>query len=473
MSLATSLSALIQRGARSVLVTLGAALALSIAGQAQDASNGVVGAWSAAEEYYRAVILIERDEVGSFRAYFASDDLSPGAPFSSAEVRGDSVFLEAADVGARFAGAFLSDGPTIRGTYSQGEISVPLTLVPAMATETVPAARPQHPVPPFPYVTEEVTFQSESPGVLLVGTLTIPDGPGPHPAVVLVSGTGDNDRDYEVYGHRPFLVLADYLTRNGVAVLRYDERSAGASGGDSFAMSFNDEARDAAAAVRGLRSRPEIDAGRVGIVGHSIGGVHAPFVHQRLERVSFLVLLMAPSVPLGDLFREQTPRMTAASGAPRDVIDSGRQLGYAIIDAAAADTDSLTAAQAMSAAFETAGYPEEVAEAAIRANTSPAYRGMVRYDPTPVLERLNVPVLAVYGRADLAVTPEENAGPMEAALAASPNVDVEVLVLDRINHYLQTSETGSEAEAAATEVTVAPELLEVITRWIVRHVDDD
>lgn len=448
------------------LAALVALLAVS-AVQAQTAADGVVGAWQAEESYYRATILVERDAGGSLRAFFADADLRPGAPLSAVAVRGDSVFFEAAEVGARFRGAFSSDGPAIRGTLTQGEVSVPLTLVPATAAAPAPAAaRPQHPEPPYPYAVEDVAFEGGAPGVRLAATLTVPDGPGPHPAVVLVPGTGDNDRDFEVYGHRPFLVLADRLTRRGVAVLRYDERGVGGSGGDPHATSFDDEGRDVAAAVRYLQGRAEVDAGRVGLVGHSSGGANAPYVHERMERAAFLVLLMAPAAPMGELFRAQGPRMAAAHGASAAEVEADRALGDAIVDAAAADTDSLTAAAAMAAAYDAAGWPEGLREAGVRANTSPAYRDLARYDPAPALRRLDVPVLAVYGRADLAVTPDENAGSMAAALAASPSPDATVLVLGGLNHYLQPSETGLEDEAAATTATVDSRLLDVVSDWV-------
>ena len=444
---------------------LGALLAAPPAAYAQDApaEARVVGAWSAEEDYFRATILIERAEGGALAAYFAGDDLVPGAAFSAAAVRGDSVFLAADAVDARFRGAVAADGSAIRGTYTQGEMSVALTLVPA--APPAPPSRPQEPAPPFPYASEEVAFEGGA-GARVVGTLTVPDGPGPHPGVVLIQGSGANDRDYSLGGHRPFLVLADHLARHGVATLRYDERGAGASDADPLAATLDDEGQDAAAALLHLQAHPAVDADRVGIVGHSMGGVLAPYVHDRLTRAAFLVLLAPPGADLAEVLLGQGDRMATAAGVPEAQVRADRAAWTAVFDAARAETDSLTAAAQMAAALGGLGFDGGELEARVRAHAAPVFRDLLRYDPAPALARVDVPVLLVYGTNDVGVRPAENAGPVLAALAASPSGDVTVRLLRGLNHWFQPSETGWDDEIAQIETTLDPGLLDELTAWI-------
>ena len=441
---------------------LSAALAAPPA-QAQGAADRAVGAWSAEEAYFHASIVIDRVEGGALAAYFAGDDLVRGAAFSAASVRGDSVFLAADHVGARFRGAVAADGSAIRGTYTQGEASVPLTLV--RAAPAAPPARPQDPAPPFPYTSEEVAFEGGG-GVRVVGTLTVPDGPGPHPGVVLVQGSGDNDRDYAFLGHRPFLVLADHLARHGVASLRYDERGAGASSADPLAATLDDEGQDAAAALRTLRAHPAVDAGGVGVVGHSLGGVLAPYVHDRIERAAFLVLLAPPGADLGEVLLGQGDRMGAAAGAPEAEVRASRAAWAAVFAAARSDADSLTAAGQMAAALNHLGMDADEVEVRVRAHAARGFRDLIRYDPGPALARVDVPVLVVFGTTDTAVMPAENAAPVLAALAASPSGDVTVRVVGGLNHWLQPAETGTDEEAERTETTIDPMLLKELAAWI-------
>ncbi|MCS3669199.1 pimeloyl-ACP methyl ester carboxylesterase [Salinibacter ruber] len=197
---------------------------------------------------------------------------------------------------AQFRGIVSGEQQVIKGTWSQGERSATLTLTPveeAAANESASttSSRPQHPEKPYPYRTEEVTFKSDAGGVTLAGTLSMPDEEGPHPAVVLLQGSGENGRDYAYRGHKFFLVLADHLTRHGIAVLRYDLRGVDESEGRLSGASLEDLARDAASALRFLKERPSTEAGSVGLIGHSMGGMIAPWIHGQFEETAFLGLL--------------------------------------------------------------------------------------------------------------------------------------------------------------------------------------
>lgn len=445
--------------------------------QAQDRSPqpDLSGVWAAEEDYFNARLRFEYTGEGVWNAFIVGQEASGGSPFHEVTVRSDSVLLRLDEGGQTyFRGVFSDDGPTIAGEWTQGAQSAPVTFAPdeeAMSSSPPSAAssppRPQEPEPPYPYAAEEVTFESEAGGVTLSGTLTRPEGDGPHPAVVLLSGTGASNRDYEISGHKSFLVLADHLTRNGIAVLRYDRRGVGASDGSLEGARLEDFARDAAAALRFVKAQPGVDASEVGLVGHSMGGFTAPRVSNQFEAADFLVLLMPLSLPGYEVMVEQEPRMWAASGASQAKVDSARVAARRLNDILRADTDSATAAaQLREMLEEESGMGNQELEAQVKAGTSPWWREMLRYDPRPALRDVEAPVLAVFGTKDIAVPPEQNAEPMRMALADSPSGDATVHVLDGLNHWMQPAKTGSPAETGQIETTIAPNLLNLVTEWI-------
>ena len=444
--------------------------------QAQEVSDAALGTWTA--ENLRAVIHVERNEKDALTAFLTDKQFlsNPEAArrmhFSDVGVRGDSLFLEASRIGIGFRGAISADSSSIKGTWTQGERSATITLTPADEVSSAPS-RPQHPEPPFPYATEEVTFQNADEGVALAGTLSRPEGEGPFPGVLLLQGSGANERDYEISGHKPFLVLADYLTRQGIAVLRYDMRGTGASEGSFQSAHLEDLARDAASALRFLKGRPEIEAGKAGLVAHSMGTLLAPWVAEQFEEAAFLVILMPPSQPGHEMLVAQNARLTAASGASGAEVDSVRQATRRRFDVIRSDLDSTAAAAQVRSTLTEQGFTGEALEARVEANTMPWWRDFVRHDPRPRLEKIDVPTLAFFGSKDLFVPPEQNAEVLRAALTASPSDDAAVRVLDGLNHWLQPAETGRSDEIAQIETTIAPMLLSDLTDWIRKQVSPD
>ena len=391
-----------------------------------------------------------------------NDKSREGSPFSSVAVRGDSIFLNLASANARFQGALSEGSSKIEGTWIQGERSVSLTFTP-VADEP---ARPQHPERPYPYVSKEVTFRNEADGVALAGTLTYPTGEGPFPAVVLLTGSTPSKRDYEFGGHKSFLVLADHLTRHGIAVLRYDKRGRGASQGHVGSAGFEDFARDAAAAIRFMKNRAQIEKGNVGFVTHSAGGLIAPMVHEQFEEAAFLALLVPPSLPGHEVLVEQNVRLRTGVDAPAAERDSIRGAMRRLFDAVRADTDSATAAARVRSILEEGGFSGEELETRVEANTMPWWRDFTRYDPRPTLRKVDVPTLVIFGTKDLAVSSEQNAEPMRSALEESPSSDVTVRVIDGLNHWLQPAITGRQNEISQIETTIAPKVLNILTGWI-------
>lgn len=372
-------------------------------------------------------------------------------------------------------------GGEITGEFSQGPARLPFRL----GREAVEApARPQEPKPPFPYDDEEVEYENGD--VKIAGTLTLPPGEGKVPAALLISGSGALNRDLELAGHKPFLVLADHLTRLGIAVLRVDDRGIGGSTGSTWQSTSRDKAADVLAGVRFLRGHDRIDPERVGLIGISEGGLVAPLALNRVEpgTIAYAVLLAGPGVPGGDLLRQQLRRIAAADGAPAEKIEELAALQEKGLEIIASDMPRAEAEAAlrqvaeeqMAASPETAQLSGEDLEAALSAavesNLSPWFRFFIRYDPRPALGGLAVPTLALFGGKDTQVDADQNQSAMEAALAPSGNPDVTIRRFADMNHLFQTADTGSPAEYARIEETMAPEVLDLIGSWIAERFVD-
>lgn len=323
-----------------------------------------------------------------------------------------------------------------------------------------------------PYAEEEVAFDSAAPGVRLAGALTAPTGQGPFPAVVLISGTGPNDRDEDVEGHKVLLVVADALTRAGFAVLRYDKRGVGGSTGVYPTATTADFAADAAGAFRFLRSQPRVDAARVGLLGHSEGGVIAPMAAAEDQSVAFVILVAAPGVRGDRLFATQAAATSKVYGVPEDYIARRRTFDEALY-AAILSASSPEEAQARVRALAAQGVEQKIvdadeARALPSGKAGPWARYFLAHDPAPALRRLTMPVLALGGALDLQVPADENLAAMREALKG--NTRARVLKLDGLNHLLQTARTGGPNEYGEIEETMAPSALKIITDWAVAHV---
>ncbi|MFB6230228.1 MAG: alpha/beta hydrolase family protein [Salinibacter sp.] len=453
---------------RCLLVTCIVGLMFPLTGAAQ---NVPLGSWSgtlkAGGTELRLVFHIKRGDDGGLTATMDSPDQgATGIPVSDVTATADRVVLTVAQIGGTYEGTLTSDGSKIEGTWTQNGRSFPLTLTPADETSAKSPSRPQHPEPPYPYIQDTVAFQNESAGITLAGTLTRPQGEGPHPAVVLISGSGPQNRNSRVFNHKLFLVLADHLTRQGIAVLRYDERGVGDSEGTYEGATSEDLARDVAAAARFLEARPMIDSSEVGLLGMSEGGLLAPMVHTRLEAVDFLVLMAGPSVPGSKILVEQRAKIAAAKGAPSATVDSLRRVQRRVMKIIRTAPDSAAVAEKLRPILRKQGATAKQIQSQIEEVTSPWLRYFVQHDPAPALRQVNVPVLALYGSKDLQVPPGQNAGPMREALRQSPSDDATVRVLEGLNHLFQPAETGLPSQYAQIDTTMAPRALNTVSEWI-------
>lgn len=386
-----------------------------------------------------------------------------GLAVTDLSIDGGAVRFAVPVIQARFEGAASPDGTRWTGSWSQGGSAFPLILTRSEAEATPPEPdRPQTPAPPFPYAARDVTFAHD--GLTLAGTLTIPAGTGPFPAVVLLTGSGPQDRDSTLFGHKPFAVWADALTRRGVAVLRYDDRGVGGSDRGPLTATSEDFAGDAGAAIAFLASQAEIDPARIGLMGHSEGGMVAPLAVQNGAPAAFVVMLAGQAVPGADVITEQAARIAEVSGAGPDQVAQIRRIQGEVMAAVVRNKDDGPAAvRAAEAVLIAAGQTEAQARAATPAFASNWYRWFAAHDPAPALRSLEVPVLAIYGAKDLQVPADQNA---EALRRLDP--EAEVVVLPGLNHLLQTATTGLPAEYGTITETVAPAALAAVGDWIVR-----
>jgi hypothetical protein len=431
---------------------------------AQDA--GFTGSWigeiEAGPARRRIGFRIGALEAGKLPVAVESLDQHASVPVTGVETAGSRITVTMSV--ARFEGALSPDRQTIEGTFTQGGVSYPLEL---KRTQQIPEARrPQLPRPPFPYNVEEVKVENGAAGVTLGGTMTSPRGTGPFPAVALLTGSGAQDRDETLFGHKPFLVIADHLTRIGFAVLRVDDRGVGNSTGTLEGATDEDLTGDALACVGFLESRKEVDRRQIGLVGHSQGATVASIAATRSEKVAFIVMLAGPGVRGDQLLREQGIEMLRARNAPQSAVDRQVELQSAMFRIVE-DEKNPAAAEARLRQL-LGGTPH--AETQIRRVNSPEMRFMLRYDPASTLKQLRRPVLAMNGTNDRQVWYQQNLPAIAAALAESRTQDYAILALPGLNHLFQTSRTGSPQEYGEIEETFAPSALQAMSDWLRRHV---
>jgi pimeloyl-ACP methyl ester carboxylesterase len=420
----------------------------------------------------RLAFIVSRDSSGNLVGLMRSLDQGAKAPATVAAA-GDTLSFAIPAEHITYAGVWATASrDTVRGTFTQNGRSFPLTFARG-AEGAVLAGRPQDPKPPYPYRTQNVTVPSDA-GVRLAGTVVIPDGPGPFPAVVFVTGSGPQDRDETIVGHRPFLVIADYLARHGIASLRYDDRGVAGSTGNFGASTSADFAADAEAAVHFLQHVPGVASDRVGIIGHSEGGLIGPMVAARSHDVAFLVLLAGPGMP-GDSLSLLQVRELAGAGAPAALVDAMVANNGRLYAAVTGARDSVDALARLTAAKEAilASMPEGQRAAAtarfdqvIPTLISPWMRYFLRYDSRTALRKVRVPVLALGGSRDRQVPAHPNLSGIDTALHAAGNRDYQTVELPNLNHLFQTATTGAPAEYATIDETISPKVLDLIASWI-------
>lgn len=425
---------------------------------------------------------VTEDGAGRTALFHSPSQGAFGLAVEGLKAEGDKLEFELPTVGARFSGRFEAKDGAYAGAWIQGGARLALTLSRPEAGTGL--ARPQTPAEPYPYIVEELSFPGGAPGVTLSGTITRPDTtnaavcdtPGglPMAGLVLVSGSGPSDRDESIAGHRPYWVLADLLTKAGFAVLRYDDRGVAKSTGDHASATSFDFADDAAAAVAFLRSRPGMWGLPVGIIGHSEGALIASIIIGRDPKaLDFSVFLGGPAWPGHQILMQQNEATLKLHGASPLAVDVAMKLNrktYDLIMAGGPD-DALEAS--LRELFAQGGLAQRTADAQIAAIMSPWFKTFLALDPADQLRNSALPVLALYGGLDTQVVNPANPDRMREILSTNRNPFTRVVVLEGLNHLLQTARTGAVSEYGLIEETISPEAVTAILKWVAAFATGD
>lgn len=416
----------------------------------------------------RVVFHIWNTNHGLAASLDSPDQGARGIPVSSVVRNGQKLTMESKAVGGEFVGTINANHAEIAGTWTQGGRSFPLVVKPLKNEAELKVPRPQNPKGPLPYRQQDVKFEGTQAGVQLAGTITIPAGKGPFPAVVLIAGSGPHGRNEEVFGHKVFLVLADYLTRKNIVVLRYDKRGIGQSSGNYSTATTADFANDAEAAFNFLRSQPEVNPHEVGLIGHSEGGLIAPIVAARDRNVDFIVMMAGPGVSGAKILVEQSLAISEAMGMKPEQAQKAAEQEKECMTLILNSKSGPELKKELRAKL--AGVlPKARVGAAVSVMDTPWFRYYVRYDPATALEKVKCPVLAMIGSKDTQVPAKDNLPAIRKALTAGGNKDFQVVEMPGLNHLFQPAKNGAPAEYGQIATTIAPAALEKISGWVLKE----
>jgi uncharacterized protein len=445
---------------------------------AQQPAQTITGSWNGALNVggtkLRLIFHIQENNGALSATMDSPDQGAKGIPVTSVKLAQDSLYLDIQAIRGTYAGK-LTGPATIDGNLKQAGQTM---HIPLAKGEGEVARRPQLPVKPYPYQETEVTIDNKTAGIKLAGTLTMPIKNAKAPAVILVTGSGPQDRDQTILDHKSFLVLADYLTRQGFAVLRLDDRGVGKSGGNFATATTEDFATDIEAAYTYLKNYKVIDPNKIGLIGHSEGALVAAKVAANYPDVAFVVLMAGTAVPGSTLLVAQNEALLKAAGVPQEPLQKYLQLRKAQFETAATEPDVFKASgkikqleQAAKANFteqeqKQLGLTPQSEQAIVAQLSSPWMRYFLKYNPATTLQTLKMPVLALNGTKDLQVPYQQNLPATETSLKAAGNKKYTIKEMPGLNHLFQTATTGMVNEYGQLEETLAPAALQTISNWM-------
>lgn len=449
---------------------------LSISTTAQD----ITGKWHGVLEVQGMQLVlsfdIEKTDSGFISTMDSPDQGAVGIPVDETTFSNSEIILNAPNLGVKYVGVLGSDN-IISGNFKQGGMTVPLNLSREKMEKKI-SKRPQNPSEPFPYHSEDITFKNIKANIELAGTLTLPNTTGIFPVVVLISGSGPQDRNEEILKHKPFLVISDYLTKNGIGVLRFDDRGTALSTGDFASANSADFATDVEAAVAYLKTRKEVNKNQIGLIGHSEGGMIAPMVASKDKDVAFIILLAGTAIPGDEFLLLQQKHLLEAMKTTKDVKLAMTNLNKNAFKIVKNSTDKSTLQQELLKVikldfeniFKAQGLEENIDESIINAQVqqlmSPWMQFFIKYDPAPTLSKVKCPVLALNGSKDLQVPADENLSAIRNALTRGGNKRFTIKELPGLNHLFQECHTGLPDEYGEIEETFSPLALADILSWI-------
>lgn len=446
---------------------------------AQDfAANSI---WEGKLGNIRLVLKIKQDSVTKqYTAVFDSPDQGAlGLPVSELNITKDSLTAFSAAIGGGYYGAFNEDQITLTGEWRQGG-AMPMLM--KKVEKEIVINRPQTPNEPFPYIEKKVVYYNNDKSIQYGATLTLPDTNVNVPAVILISGSGQQDRDETLFNHKPFWVIADYFSRNGIAVLRVDDRGIGQTTGDVLGATSADFADDVLVSLAFLKEQEGIDIHKMGLVGHSEGGMIAPIAATKSNDVAFIVSLAGVGVTGMEIMQKQMKAINEQLGLNAEERVRSDAFTVMLLGLAAKypDNEELKPifAKEMQAWMDEQpdeflmkmGFKGDQANTNIEAMAGrfflPWMRYFLKYDPAPLLEQLQIPVLALNGEKDVQVTAAENLAGFERALKKAGNKNFKIMSFPHLNHFFQTAESGAVSEYSTIEETFSPQVLEVMRNWI-------
>lgn len=420
-------------------------------------------------------------DANKYKATMDSPDQgTKGIQVDKVTYKKNKVRFDVSIINGFFEGEINKEKNKITGKWKQGDNTIPIFL--EKTFKEYKLDRPQEPKEPFPYISEEIIFRNDIDGINLAGTLTLPKGKGPFKAVILITGSGPQNRNEELLGHKPFLIISDYLTRNGIAVLRYDDRGIGKSEGEFPKATTLDFVVDVLSAVQYLKTRKEIDSKKIGLIGHSEGGLIAPIVATKTDDVAFIILLAGPGLPGSDIITMQAELIARVKGETEENIKTGKDFNIKVFKEINTQTDVTelknTLDNIFSEFYDNLSKEEKEKTGSkksflLRSKTllTPWFRYFLKYDPRPTLEKVKCPVLALNGEKDLQVPPKENLKEIEIALKKGDNKNFKIVELPGLNHLFQTAKTGSPSEYSKITETFSPKALKIILEWINKEIN--
>lgn len=463
---------------KKILVLL--VLIISFSAQSQEIIGQWYGKLTIQGTELRLVFTITKTENGYSSTMDSPDQGAKGIPVESTNFENGILKIEMPNIKLVYSGELKSN--TILGNLKQNGMTFPMNLSKEVIQKKV-LLRPQEPIKPYPYYSEDITFENKKANVILAGTLTLPQKEGNFPAVVLISGSGPQNRDEELLGHKPFLVLSDYLTRNGIAVLRFDDRGTALSEGDFKAATSLDFASDVEAGIQYLKTRKEIKKNKIGLIGHSEGGLIAPMIAAKSREVDFIVLLAGTGITGAEILLLQQELIGRASGSSEKDLLQIRNNNQGAFEILKNSNSQEELTKDLTIYFEKilketpqSEKPknvkeEEYVKMMVDELTNPWMQFFIKYNPAVSLEKVKCPVLAINGEKDLQVPAKINLEAIKKALDKGKNKNITVKELPNLNHLFQECKTGLPEEYATIEETFSPKALEEIKNWIQNQVE--